>query len=231
MNVIEYANRFSHGPVGYEYPFPTNAAQFPAWYTQFADLDSSDVKKLVTLQWATEERCVAAIAECLSTYEARSLYYLPCEWSDNHYWLLLHNEKNVLFIPEPSSSCPAVNAPPDLLRVLETFDGYQFGFNLHPEENFLRCDSGFVPRSRLVNIRHSDEKYLWELDETVLGGVWFFSTSCGNRFYCRHNGSVAKWNHENCEIEDVFESVNHFAEAFTQYYMHDGSGENSPFYY
>ena len=72
---------------------------------------------------------------------------------------------------------------------------------------------------------------IFDYDETVLGGYWLFTTSCGNRLYLRQDGTIAKWNHENSEIDDAFDSLDAFANSFIEQYVNGQSNEESPLFY
>ena len=94
----------------------------------------------------------------------------------------------------------------------------------------MRPDSGFMDSSKLKLIDENDQQYFWENDETVLGGVWFFETHCGNRFYCRANGTIAKWHIGNYEISNVFGNLLDFADSFVKFYsVPRKSNDESPF--
>lgn len=229
--VIEYSNAFSHGPVGLEYPFPTDIASFPDWYLQFTHRDLSEIKSMVATGWESTNRCVRSIVDCLSNFSPRSLYYLPNEFDSTKHWLLFENKRLVLFIPEPSKTLQVEGLDPDLSEIITTFGGYRFGYNHHASENFLREDSGFVQKSEIRTIKKSDESYQWESDESVIGGVWFFTTPCGNRFYCRIDGTIAKWDIGSSVIETIFDSSQQFADSFAEFHGSNEFDRNSPFLY
>lgn len=229
--VVEHQNTASHGPVGMEYLLPTDSGQFDGWLTQFLNTSPSDIASAVAESWSSPIPCVQAIATALRSYIPRSLYHLPCEWSSTVDWLLFENEHHVMYIPPPSKLVSGDELPKELLDLVRCFDGYQYGYNPHPDDDFLRCDSGFQKLCDLKRIETTDDEYLWEYGETVLGGYWFFTTSCGNRLYLRQDGTISKRNHENSEIDDAFGSLDDFAVSFIEQYVHGQSNEQSPLYY
>ena len=194
-------------------------------------MSPSGIASAIAESWSSTIPCVQAIATALRTYSPRSLYHLPCEWSSTTKWLLFENEHHVMYISPPSDSVPGAEIQKDVLELIRCFDGYQYGYNPHPDDDFLRCDSGFHKFCDLKPIDTTDDEYLWDYDETVLGGYWFFTTSCGNRLYLRQDGTIAKWNHENSEIDDAFDSLDAFANSFIEQYVNGQSNEESPLFY
>ena len=229
--VVEHRNTASNGPVGIEYLLPTDSNRFDGWLAQFVDKATSDIAATVRETWSSTIPWVQAISSGLEVYNPRSLYHLPCEWSATKDWLLFETERHVMYVPEPSETMTAVGVDAKLVELVRCFDGYRFGYNPHPEDDFLRCDSGFEKLRDLKPILRTDEEYIWEDDETVLEGCWFFTTSCGNRLYLRQDGTIAKWNQGNCEINNAFDSLDDFASSFVELYAIGRSDERSPLFY
>jgi len=228
--VVEHLNTASNGPVGVEYLLPSGSDRFDGWLSQFVNMPQSDIASAICESWSSSIPCVQTIASGLKSYAPRSLYHLPCEWSFTQDWLLFENEHQVMFIPMPTKTVPDVEIGTNVIELVRCFDGYQFGCNPHPDDDFLRCDSGFQRSCDLKRIV-TDDEYLWGYDDTVVEGCWFFTTSCGNRLYWRQDGTIAKWNHENCGIEDAFDSLDEFANSFIEQYVNDQSDERSPLFY
>ena len=230
--IIRYANTASHGPAGTEYLLPASSDRFDDWLSRFVEMSADDVATVVHKFWTSGHSSVMAIAAGLRTFEPRSLYHLePCEWNDGHDFLLFENERHVMLIPEQSEAEPDSKVNPELLDLIRCFDGIRFGYNPHPDDDTLRSDSGFEKLSTLKRISESDESYFWECDDSVIGGFWFFSTSCGNRLCRREDGTIAKWNIGSGEIDDAFESLESFAESFVECYVECKIDEHSPLYY
>ena len=232
--VVEHLNTASNGPVGFEYLLPCESSRFDGWLSQFVGMSEFDVASTVYETWYSTNRCVNAIAAGLKSFRPRSLYHLPCEWSSNTDWLLFENEHHVMYVPPPSELAMDFTIQGEVGKVLgliRDFDGYQFGYNPHPDDDFLRCDSGFQRLSDMKPIDTRDDEYLWENDVTVLGGFWFFTTSCGSRLYLRPSGSIARWNLGNYEIDEAFDSLDTFATAFIEQYVYGQPNERSPLFY
>jgi hypothetical protein len=229
--LIEHLNTASNGPVGVEHLIPVSSGENGGWFSQFVNLPPDGIASLIQNSWTSESPTVQKIARALASFGPRSIYHLPCEWAVTHVWLLFETEQHVLYIPEPSSANSGLDSKCEVVELIRCFDGYQFGYNPHPEDDFLRCDSGFHKLSDLRLINSDCDAYLWGDDETVLGGYWFFTTNCGNRLYCRQDGTIAKWNHESCEITDAFTTCDEFADSFIQHYIENRSNELSPLFF
>jgi hypothetical protein len=228
--VVKHLNSASNGPVGVEHILPSDTNSLNGWFSQFANSEPIDIASSIHESWSSAATFAQQIASGLKSFNPRSFYHLPCEWSPTHDWLLFENEHHVMYIPEPSTNVRVVGDT-GVVELIRCFDGYRFGYNPHPDDDFLRNDSGFQKLSDLKMIDSTDDDYLWEYDDTVLGGYWFFTTSCGNRLYWRQNGTIAKWNHSNCEIDDAFDSFDEFAQLFVQQYVKNESDERSPLFY
>ena len=158
--VVEHLNTASHGPIGVEYLLPTDSDQFVGWLSQFVNMSPSGIASAIEESWSSTIPCVQAIATALRTYSPRSLYHLPCEWSSTTKWLLFENEHHVMYISPPSDSVPGAEIQKDVLELIRCFDGYQYGYNPHPDDDFLRCDSGFHKFCDLKPIDTTDDEYL-----------------------------------------------------------------------
>ena len=225
---VKYSNEFSNGPEGIEYLLPIDNEGTEAFANHFANIDSSQVFSSLRDSWRSSDSCADTIATTFMTFSPRSFYRLPVE-GDNQNWLLLDRGRFVLFVPAVTK-CMDIQLPTQIHSCIEKFCGIRLGYNPHPDDDFLRPDAGFVDCSRLKLIEESDDVNLWEDDASVIGGVHFFSLDCGNRFYCRPDGSIAKWHMGNTTISDAFPTCLDFAVAFNEYYTSSEVLRDSQFF-
>ena len=226
--IVKYPNDFSHGPEGIEYLLPIDRAGMQALGSHFESVESDQVFARLRDSWQSSDSCAGTIATTFMTFSPRSFYRLPVE-GDTQEWLLLDCERFVLFVPAVTERVN-IQLPKQIHSCIEKFSGVRLSYNPHPDDDFLRPDSGFVDSSRLKLIEKSDDDYLWEDDESVIGGVHFFSTDCGNQFYCRPDGSIARWHMGNATISDAFPTCLDFAVAFNEYYTSSEILRDSQFF-
>jgi len=221
---VKYTNEFAHGPEGTEFLVPYGEAHAGKSFLHFANKSADQILASLQESWESSDPVTKEIADTLSKFSPRSMYQL--ERPSDAIWLLLQQQRFMLFIGDQCDEL-RIRLPTDIEPMMQKFAGYQFGFASRPGEDFLMPSSGFFNAAALKLIDESDESYLWEDDESVLGGVYFYSTDCGNQFCCRSDGSIAKWNMGSATIEDAFPTCIDFAREFKTYFTVDNVNRDS----
>ena len=228
MSVVKTWPNFDPIPPGHEYFLPVSSKDCSCRFMEVGELSQNAIQAFLSRKWNIGQICVDVLGRCLGRFKPRSVYHLPYDNGGPQYWILLEHAGKILFVPESTQCEVSVNAHPDALALLGAFAGCKFCYSPPEGYDFLASDSGFFRIDELKPFDPSDPEYLWESDPSVIGGINLFSTSSGDRFLCRNDGSIAFWSMDTCDIAPAFDSVEEFSRELSAFFASEIEAYDGP---